>query len=85
MIALLLGVAAALIGIIGGLTGDWPPLELEVWLPLGGVVIGFSCGLLGTLSLVRYGGYRLFWGREVVPTTVLASAAPNEVLATPQP
>jgi len=87
MFASLLAVAVALICIIGGLTGDWPPMRLEVWLPLGGLVFGFSCGLLGTLSLVRTAGYRLFWGRESSPATLIASASaePNAGPAIPQP
>lgn len=84
MVASLLVSAVGLICIISLLVGDWPPNDLDFWLPSAGVVVGFSCGLLGTLSLVRLGGYRLFWGREAAPSIASISEAPSEVLANPR-
>lgn len=85
MIALLIVVVATLICIIGALGGGWPPMRLEIWLTLGGLVCGFASGLLLPLSLVRFGGYRLLWGRETAPSIVSTSAAPPAESSAPQP
>ncbi len=85
IVASLFVAAVGLICVISVLVGDWPPNDLDFWLPTSGVVGGFACGLLGTLTLVRISGYRLFWGRETVPSTISTSAAPSAVPASPQP
>jgi len=85
MVAWLISAALLLICIISVLVGDWPPMELEFWLPFSGLIFSFGFGLLGTLSLIRAAGYRLFWGREETQLSVATSAGPSEVPASPKP
>lgn len=83
--AWLMAAALLLICIISVLVGDWPHMDLEFWLPFSGLIVSFGFGLLGTLSLVRAGGYRLFWGREEAQLSVSTSAGPSEGPLAPQP
>ncbi len=83
-IAWLMGAALLLVCCVSALADNWPFMELEFWFLFFGMNCGFAVGLLGTLSLVRAGGYRLLWGREETQISVSTLAAPSEVPPAPQ-